>query len=156
VISVLVSTTRAQDDDFDVRPVVVDGKLTTNGFSDGTSAFQLGSRVFAYSFQESDADPFFTSDPGFNASSTSGIPGGTNVAFDIVDAAQFGLPSDLSYWDGSDADPLTPGVQVKFTAPPHQEKVNFSFGALSVDVGNTLPDIPGFVLQTVLSNGSMH
>ena len=155
VLMTLSSFVRA---DFDIRPYVGDGRVMTGGYDDGTSEFIANLRVFQYAFQEEVEDPYFTSDPGFNATTASGLPGGSQMRFNILSGSTFSLPSNLTYWDGTDADPSTPGIQVSFGLVPDDESINFSFGSSNVAVSNLpgSPDQAGFVLQTVTASGAMH
>lgn len=160
ILSSLTVTTfmTASRADYDVRPYVSGGKLITGGYDDGTSSFVPVNRVFEYAFQEDLADPYFTSDPGFNSTSSSGIPGGSQISFNILGGSPFGLPANLTYWDGNDTDPSIPGVQVGFGLVPDNESITFSYGSNSITVSNTAGGLnqPGFVLQTVTSSGAMH
>jgi len=154
-LATFVSTSHA---DFDIRPYVSGGQLVTGGYDDGTSAFIPVLRVYQYAFQEEIDDPYFTSDPGFNANTSSGIPGGSQISFNILSGAEFGLPSNFTYWDGNDTDPSAPGVQVGFGLVPNNESITFSFGSSNVTVSNAAggSDQAGFLLQTVTSSGAMH
>lgn len=155
---VFIGTWEPAHADYDVRPYVLNGQLITGGYDDGTSSFLPVNRVFEYAFQEDLGDPYFTSDPGFNASSSSGIPGGSQISFNILSGSPFGLPANFSYWDGNDTDPSMPGIQIGFGLVPHHESINFSYGSSSVTVSNVAGgnDQPGFILQTVTSSGAMH
>lgn len=139
---------RAAADDFDVRPIVVDGRITTNGFSDAFGDINLGQRVFVYDFQQDPGDPFFTSDPGFNAASGSGLPAGSQVKFNVPSAADFGLPANLSYWDGS--------ASPSFGSVPAGESLLWNLGSNNLGVGDSLGFQAGFLLQVVSSTGAMH
>lgn len=137
---------RAQD--IDVRPLVVGGRITTNGFDDGTGDVFPGQRVFLYEFLEDPGDPFFTSDPGFNAPSSSGLLPGSQLKFNVLSGSLFGLPANLSYWDGNGSP--------SFGLVPHDESLNWTLGSSSITVGNSLGDQTGYTLQTVPGGGAIH
>lgn len=132
----------------DIRPYVQDNQLHTAGFVDATSSILPNSRVFGYDFREDPLDPFFIQDPGFNASATSGIPGGSQLLFNIVGAASLGLPSNLSYWDGTG--------QVVFGAVPNGETLTLKFGSQSRLADNSTATVAGFSIQTATASGSIH
>jgi hypothetical protein len=143
---IIASTTNAQH--ADVRPHVVDGQIQTAGFEDSSSTELLGLRVFGYDFGEDPAEPFFTQDPGFNAAAGSGLPGGSQLLFNIVGSSSLGLPANLSYWDGNGG--------VAFTAAPAGESLTLSFGSQNrvADAGTGF--VAGFSLQTVAASGVVH
>jgi len=134
--------------DIDIRPLVSGGQITTNGYDDGTGDIFTGKRVFLYEFQEDPGDPFFTSDPGFNAPSGNGLTPGSQLKFNVLSGDLFGLPANLSYWDGTG----TPS----FGLVPHGESLDWSLGSSSVTVGSSLGDQTGYTLQTLAGSGAIH
>ena len=126
--------------DFDIRPYVAGGQIITGGHDDGTGEDIDASRAFAYAFGEDPADPYFTQDPGFNAEANSGLPGGSQLMFNIL--------GPLTYWTGS-------GLP-SFGGVPSNESLTFSFGAQSRNITGTSAAQSGFNLQTVNADGSSH
>jgi hypothetical protein len=140
----------------DVRPRVNDGMIVTDGHIDAMSETIPGLRVFGYDFQEDPADPYFAADPGFNATAGSGLPGGSELRFNILSGADFDLPANLCFWDGTDKNSAAPGIQVEFGLVPSGETLRLSFASGSVVVGSGLGEMSGFAIQTVNANGSVH
>jgi hypothetical protein len=140
----------------DVRPRISDRMIFTDGFIDATSETIPELRIFGYDFQEDPADPYFAADPGFNATAGSGLPGGSQLRFNILNGADFELPGNLSFWDGTDQDPAQEGVQVQFGAVPTGETLRLNLASNSVVVGSGLGEMSGFPIQTVNASGSVH
>ena len=97
-------------------------------------------RVFGYDFAEDPNDPYFAQDPGFNAPAGSGLPGGSQLSFNLL--------GSLSYWNGSGSP--------SFGALPSSESLRFNFGAQDRTVTAGSGFQTGFNLQTVNADGSMH
>jgi hypothetical protein len=146
ILLIIASTTNAQH--ADVRPHVVGGQIQTAGFEDSSSTELLGLRVFGYDFGEDPAEPFFTQDPGFNAAAGSGLPGGSQLLFNIVSASGLGLPANLSYWDGNSG--------VMFETAPAGESLTLNFGSQNRVVDAGMGFVAGFSLQTVAASGAVH
>lgn len=123
---------------FDVKPYVAAGQIITGGHDDATNVDESVVRVYGYDFGEDPADPFFAQDPGFNAPAGSGLPGGSQLRFNLL--------SSLTYWNGAG----TP----TFTAPA--ESLIFSFGASTRTITGSSGSQSGFSLQTVAADGSAH
>lgn len=140
----------------DVRPGVAGGRLVTDGYIDDTQETLPGLRVFGYDFQEDPLDPYFAADPGFNALAGSGLPPGSQLLFRVPDAAAFGLPSNLGFWDGTDSDGTAPGTQPSFGLPANAESLRLNLGSSNLAIGTALGSLPGFTLQNVADNGSVH
>lgn len=140
----------------DIRPYVEDGRIHTDGYIDDTMETVSGLRVFGYDFGEEPSDPFFAAEPGINAAAGSGLPVGSQLLFRVPNASLFGLPSNLGYWEGADADPLAAGTQVAFRQPPGSEAVRLNLGSHDLLVGSDLGEIAGFALGTVDSSGALH
>jgi hypothetical protein len=134
--------------DIDIRPLVSGGQITTNGYSDPTSEFFPGKRVFLWEFQEDPSDPYFASDPGINSPAGSGLVPGSLLTFNVLDGSRFGLPANLSYWDGNDA--------ASFGPVPDGETLALELGKNSATVGSTLGDQAGYAIQTVTGLGAVH
>jgi hypothetical protein len=132
----------------DVRPYVAGGQIHTAGFVDASSAQVPIMRVFAYDFGEDAEQPFFTQDPGFNAESGSGLPAGSQLLFNIVDAGELGLPANLSYWNGLG--------EVSFTPTPADETLRLTFGSQNRTADDSTSFVTGFSLQTVAASGAVH
>lgn len=124
---------------FDVQPYVSGGQIITGGTDDATGTHEPVVRVFGYDFGEDPADPFFAQDPGFNAAAGSGLPGGSQLRFNVL--------SSLLYWNGTGSPAFT---------NPASESLTFSFGANSRTVTGTSGAQSGFSLQTVNADGSVH
>lgn len=134
----------------DIRPFVENGQLKTSGFIDSTSTTIPGLRVFGYDFGEFLDDPYFTQDPGFNAAAGSGMPAGSLLSFIVPDAGSFGLPSNLSYWNGTGTLDLNSWVS------PGDAELRLSFGSSNLVVGDATGLQAGFNIQTVSADGSIH
>jgi hypothetical protein len=146
----------AQGQHVDIRPYVQNNQIATDGYDDATSDIVPNLRVFGYDFQEDVLDPYFASDPGFNAAAGSGLPGGSQLRFNILDAAAFGLSGNLSYWNGNDADSIAPGIQVAFATVPSGETLTLSLASSTVAVGSGTGEQAGFNIQNVTASGSVH
>jgi hypothetical protein len=125
---------------FDIRPRVENSKLVTDGFEDATSTTEPNLHVFGYDFGENADDPFFAQDPGFNATTTSGLTPGAAFRFNIL--------SSLSYWDGTGA--------VSFAPVTTGESLRLNFGANDRTIGGNSSAQSGFTIQTVDSSGAVH
>lgn len=136
----------AAHDDF--SPRVENGRLLADGYDDVTQDLTPNQRVFGYDFQEDVFDPYYINDPGFRALLGSGLPGESVLSFNIVGAAAFGLPANLSYWDGVGS-PL-------FTAVPSNETLLIELGSFDVTVGSSNGDLTGFNIGTVAGDGTLH
>lgn len=132
----------------DISPYVSGGQIFTNGYEDATSTTLPGLRIFAYDFQEEPEDPYFITDPGFNAFAGSGLPAGSKLKFNILDGGSFGLPSNLTFWDGAG--------QVDFGTTPNGETLELSLGSSDITVGSTTGQITGFSIGTIAGDGSIH
>jgi len=121
----------------DVRPHVSGGKILTDGYDDDTGVPTPGVHVFGYDFGEEPTDPFFISDPGFNASSSSGLTPSSQLRFNVLDS--------LKYWDGTG-----------FGGVPSGESIDFSLGSSSLTVTESSGMQTGFNIQTVTSTGVVH
>src|SRR4029453_1169041 len=105
----------------DVKPDVQNGRIITGAWVDTTSEFTPDVRVFGYDFQEDLLDPYFISDPGFNTAGPSGLPVGSTLTFNILNEAAFGLPGNLTYWNGVGS--------VVFSTVPNLETLRLNLGA---------------------------
>ena len=132
----------------DIKPNVQGGVIVTDGYIDATSETLPGARVFGYDFQEDPLDPYVINDPGFNTVGASALPAASQVAFNVLDATTFSLPTNLAYWSG------TGGVH--FVAPPSGETLRLNRGTQNVTLGSGAAAIAGFPLGTVGANGSLH
>jgi hypothetical protein len=132
----------------DVRPFVEGNRIHTAGYVDESSTVLPGMRVFGYDFGEDPDQPYFTQDPGFNASAGSGLPAGSQLLFNITGAASLGLPANLSYWDGAGG--------VAFNATPSGESLTLNFGIQNRVVDDSTAFVSGFSLQTVGATGTIH
>jgi hypothetical protein len=147
-IAILSAPIFARAQHADVKPNVMDGRIVTDGWIDSSSTLIPGVRVFGYDFQEDPLDPYFASDPGFNTAGGSSLPAGSQLRFNILDAALFGLGSNLSYWNGAGA--------VSFGAPPTGETLRLNLGGQNRTAGAAPGEIAGFSLATAGANGSVH
>ena len=135
VACVLVAGVQAWGQHSDVEPSVQDGRIVTNG------------RVFGYDFGEILGDPYFSTDPGFDAEAGA-LPAGSQLRFNIVDGASVGLGGNLIYWDGIG--------DVSFGAMPSGETLRLALGAQSRTAGAATGEVAGFSLGTVGGSGSLH
>jgi hypothetical protein len=147
-IAILSAPVFVQAQHADVKPDVISGRIVTDGWVDATSELVPDLRVFGYDFQEDPLDPYFASDPGFNTAGASALPAGSQLRFNILDAAQFGLTSNLSFWNGAGA--------VSFVAPPTSETLRLNLGGQNRTAGAATGEIAGFSLATAGANGSVH
>jgi hypothetical protein len=140
----------------DIRPRVVEQRIVTDGFADATSQTILDERLFVYNFGEYPSDPYFSSEPGINAPSGSGLPAESALAFNVLDGSLFSWSTNLVFWDGQDADPITEETDVEFGPPLGGEALSLQLSSNSVTVGEELGELPGFTIQTVSASGSVH
>jgi len=124
----------------DPRPRVVAGKIVTDAHNDLTMQDDPNVRTFGWQFQSIPGDPYFLQDPGFNALTGSGLPGGSFLGFTVT--------RGLSYFSGMG--------NVGFNATPAAESLSFYFGAGTVGISSTTAAQPGFNFTTVAGNGSLH
>ncbi|MDW8261380.1 MAG: hypothetical protein RMJ35_02535 [Phycisphaerales bacterium] len=124
----------------DARPRVAGGKLVVDAFNDQTLQIVPDVRTFGWSFQGIPGDPYFIQEPGFNASSSSGLAPGSTLAFNVT--------RSLSFWNGSGS--------VGFGAIPSGESLVMNFGASTITIGGETGAQPGFAFATVGPNGSFH
>jgi hypothetical protein len=125
----------------DARPNVVGGRIITDAYDDVTAAFATNVKHFGYQLGKSPNNPYFTSDPGFNAILGSGLPQGDQLRFEIV--------RRLVRWDGS-------AGLVRFVAPPNDESLRLSFGSAEAIVTGTTDSVTGFSLGNIASGGAIH
>jgi len=124
----------------DPRPVVRSGSIGTDAYDDLTGNLITDVRHFGYTLGRSPGNPFFTSDPGFNAVVGSGLPAGQQLRFDAT--------RQLAYWNGS-------GVP-SFNNVPAGESLELRFGAAIATVTGTSTLVPGFSIGNIASGGSIH
>lgn len=118
----------------DIVPRVEDGRIVTGGHDHGSGEEFPNLRVFGYDFGEDPADPYFASDPGLEAEPGSGLPGGSQLRFDIPGAGAAGLPATLSYWDGTG--------DVTFAAPAGGETLRLNLGSQNATAGSGTGAVP--------------
>jgi hypothetical protein len=151
VVSVFFAATAAKAQHADIRPYVDGGQIKTKGYVDLSSTEIPGLRVFGYDFGEFDPpDQFFATDPGFSAAPGSGLPAGSQLSFNIPDAANFDLPGNLSYWDGVGE------LSLASWSLPAGVRLRLNFVGSNVVVGDVAGFQTGFVLQTVQIGGGVH
>jgi hypothetical protein len=126
----------------DVLPRVVAGKIVTDAHDDATLAEVPNVRVFGYSFQRDPDDPYFITDPGFNAPAGSGLPAGNVLSFTTRDT--------LGYWSGNRSS------VVALTPPPLGEGLAYTFGSQATQLTGTSGVGGGIQIGTIASNGSIH
>jgi hypothetical protein len=132
----------------DVKPNVEGGRVVTDGYIDDTAETLPDLRVFGFDFQEDPLDPYVIGDPGFNTVGPSSFPPGSQLSFNVPAAAVFGLPSNLTYWNGTGA--------VSFGAVPSGETLRLNRGTQDRTIGGGAGAIGGFSLATAGANGALH
>jgi hypothetical protein len=131
----------------DIKPNVLNGRVIVDGHIDDTGEILPGLRIFGFDFKEDPLDPYVIDDPGFNTVGASSLTPGSQLSFNVPGAAVFGLPSNLSYWNGSGA--------VSF-GPPGGETLRLSFGTQNRTIGGGTVAFAGFAIGTADANGSIH
>jgi hypothetical protein len=144
----VIATSLALAQHADIKPDLESGRIVTHAWGDATSELTPDVRVFGYDFQEDLLDPYFISDPGFNTAGPSGLPAGGTLGFNIVDGAAFGLPGNLSYWNGVGS--------VAFNTVPSLETLRLNLGAQNRTIGSATGEIAGFPIGTIAAGGSIH
>src|SRR5687767_1269327 len=124
----------------DVQPHVVNDRIETDAVPHGGGGVVPDVQHFGYEFGEDPKDPFFLADPGFDAEPGSGLPGGSQLGFNVA--------RHLAYWNGAG--------RVSFTTPPNNETLRFNFGADDVTVTGTSGPQNGFSIGTIAPDGSLH
>jgi hypothetical protein len=145
--AVLLSPLVAAAQHADIKPNVQGSRIVTDGHIDDTGETLPGLRIFGYDFQEDPLDPYVISDPGFNTVGASSLPPGSQLSFNVPGAAVFGLPSNLSYWNGSGG--------VSF-GPPGGETLRLSRGTQNRTIGGGTIAFDGFAIGTAGANGALH
>lgn len=140
----------------DLRPRVLEERIVTDGFVDATSQTIPDHRLFVYNFGEYPSDPYFSTEPGFNAPAASGLLPESALGFNILDGSLFSWDTNLVFWNGEDVDPQTEGLQVSFGPTPASEALSLKLSGNGVTVGSELGELPGFTIQTVSASGSVH
>jgi hypothetical protein len=155
-ISVACTTANAQNPHPDIAPRVQGGTVVTGGIDDTNNAFTPDLRVFDFVFGQDDPmQPYFDSDPGFRAEPEPGFPStgftpGNHLHFDILSGAPFGLPANLSYWDGTGSP--------HFGLVPNNEtlRLDLAGGLADVTAGSGNSFIPGYNIGAFDSTGDLH
>ncbi len=132
----------------DIKPDVENGRIVTDAWVDPTSELTPDVRLFGYDFQEDPLDPYFITDPGLNTAGPSGLPAGSTLSFNIVDGAAFGLPGNLSFWNGVGS--------VAFSTVPNLETLRLNLGAQNRTIGSATGAMAGFPIGTIAAGGSIH
>lgn len=124
----------------DARPRVASGKIVTDAFDDSTGTLLSNVRTFGWRFQTIPGSPYFLQDPGFNAVSSSGLPGGSQLGFNVT--------RGLSYWSGAGNLGFGPTIS--------GESLSFNFGAGTVQISSTTGAQSGFNFVTISPSGTAH
>jgi hypothetical protein len=132
----------------DIKPDVENGRIVTDAWVDPTSELTPNVRIFGYDFQEDPLDPYFIADPGFNTAGPSGLLVGSTLSFNIVDGASFGLPGNLSFWNGVGS--------VAFSTVPNLETLRLNLGAQNRTIGSATGEVAGYPIGTIAAGGSIH
>jgi hypothetical protein len=148
LLAVMVFCSAAFGQHADIKPDVENGQVVTGAWVDATSELTPNVRVFGYDFQEDLLDPYFISDPGFNTAGPSGLPAGSTLGFNALDGAAFGLPGNLTYWNGMES--------VVFSTVPNLETLRLNLGAQNRTIGSATGEIAGFPIGSVAAGGSLH
>jgi hypothetical protein len=132
----------------DIKPDVEHARISTGAWIDTTSELTPDVRIFGYDFQEDPLDAYFITDPGFNTAGPSGLPVASMLGFNILDGAAFGLPANLTFWNGVGS--------VAFNTVPNLETLRLNLGAQNRTIGSTSGEVAGFPIGTVAAGGSVH
>ncbi len=132
----------------DIKPDVENGRIVTDAWVDSTSEVTPDVRIFGYDFHEDLLDPYFITDPGFNTAGPSGLPIGSTLSFNIVDGAAFGLPGNLSFWNGIGS--------VVFSTVPNLETLRLNLGAQNRTIGSATGELAGYPIGGIAAGGSIH
>jgi hypothetical protein len=140
----------------DVAPRVQNGQVVTGGIDDTNNAFTLNLRVFDFVFGNDDpTQPYFDADPGWRAEPYPGFPStgftpGKHLHFDILSGAPFGLPANLTYWDGTGSP--------HFGLVPNGEtlRLDLAGGLADATAGSGNAFIPGYNIGAFDSTGDLH
>jgi hypothetical protein len=146
----------AQNPHPDVAPRVQNGQVVTGGIDDTNNAFTPNLRVFDFVFGQDDpTQPYFDSDPGWRAEPEPGFPStgftpGKHLHFDILSGAPYGLPANLTYWNGTGSP--------HFGMVPNGEtlRLDLAGGLADATAGSGNAFIPGFDIGTLDSTGDLH
>jgi hypothetical protein len=146
----------AQNPHPDVAPRVQNGQVVTGGIDDTNNQFTPNLRVFDFVFGQDDPmQPYFDSDPGWRAEPEPGFPStgftpGKNLHFDILSGAPYGLPANLTYWNGTGSP--------HFGLVPNGEtlRLDLSGGLADATAGSGNAFIPGFNIGAFDSTGDLH
>lgn len=140
----------------DVAPRVQNGQVVTGGINDVNNEFTPNLRVFDFVFGQDDpTQPYYDADPGWRAEPETGFPStgftpGKNLHFDILSGAPFGLPANLTYWNGAGSP--------HFGLVPNGEtlRLDLAGGLADATAGSGNSFIPGFNIGTFDSSGDLH
>lgn len=126
--------------DNDVNPRVTAGRIVTDAIDHDTLQPLSDVQHFGFQLGGSVSNPYFTSNPGFNALVGSGLPSGQQLRFDLL--------RKLVRWDGSGA--------VRFDDITTGEQLRLQFGAASAVATGTSGFVAGFSMGNIGSGGSIH
>lgn len=137
----------------DVQVAVENGRLVTGrvDFTQPGNAIDPSWRVFEAAFGEFAG---FTDDPGFNASSGSGLPQGTLLGFDILDAARKWSPANQNFETiPAETILVTFGGSSNATSPPECNGSTPGFWFASASASGTIHSHVGYFLNMPQSDG---
>lgn len=116
---------------FDLSPTVEDGKIVSNGYSDGDGGFLAGERVFGYELGEGGipGNETFAGDPGINVQPGSGWLGLPGLK----------ITGPLTLWTGTGYAPVSdPDTSLKISFGAPERVVSGTSGTLAdIFIGST-------------------
>ena len=101
------------------------------------------------------SQPYFDADPGWRAEPEPGFPStgftpGKHLHFDILSGAPYGLPANLTYWDG------TGSPHFGFVPNGETLTLDLAGGLADATAGSGNGFIPGYNIGTFDSTGDLH
>ena len=137
-VSLLAGTAGAH---YDISPYLIGGQLLTGGLTHSGQVTPPPIWVYGYDFGDEPLDPYNSADPGVNQlPGVGGLPAGAALYYDIRNS--------LIFWDGTGG--------VAWTSPPGDGYLELTVGAATRKLTGTSGPQAGSLIQSVLSDGSLH
>jgi len=126
---------------YDISPHLIGGQLLTGGLTHSGQVTPPPIWVYGYDLGVDPLDPYNSADPGVNQlPGVGGLPPGAALYYDIRNS--------LIFWDGTGG--------VAWTAPPGDCYLQLTVGAATRTLTGTSGPQAGSLIQSVLSDGSLH